>query len=109
MLGADAFGAVARPDHRLARRRLGAVDLFALEIVEPRAQHLPRLGAILVLATLVLLDPADPPRAIRGPHRDVGHVAVLAGRPAPAVNVDHGVAAVALAVTFPAFGYPRHT
>src|SRR3546814_1994261 len=29
IIGADAFGAVARPDHRLARRRLGAVDLFA--------------------------------------------------------------------------------
>src|SRR3546814_13329406 len=50
IIGADAFGAVARPDHRLARRRLGAVALFALEIVAPRAQHLHRLGAIIVLA-----------------------------------------------------------
>src|SRR3546814_10865028 len=53
---ATLFRSVARPDHRLARRRLGAVDLFALEIVEPRTQHLHRLGAVLVLAALILLD-----------------------------------------------------
>src|SRR3546814_6594998 len=78
IIGADAFGAVARPDHRLARRRLGAVDLFALEIVEPRAQHLHRLGAILVLATLLLLDHDEPARDMRDADRAAGLVAMLA-------------------------------
>src|SRR3546814_3858410 len=54
VVGADALGAVAAAD--LALARCGAlVDLpLALLLVEARAQHLHRLGAVLVLRLLVL-------------------------------------------------------
>ena len=49
IVGADAFRAVAGADLDLARGRPLAVDLLAFGLVEARAQHLHRLGAVLVL------------------------------------------------------------
>ena len=55
IIGADALGAVAGADLALAVLRPLGIELGALEIVEPRAQHLHRLGLVLVLRLLVLL------------------------------------------------------
>src|SRR3546814_2156659 len=104
---ATLFRSVARPDHRLARRRLGAVDLFALEVVEPRTQHLHRLGAVLVLAALILLDHDESRRDMRDADRAVGRVDMLAARPARAVNVDLEVAVVDRDVDFLGLGQHR--
>src|SRR3546814_16830238 len=74
VVGADALGAVAAAD--LALARCGAlVDLpLALLLVEARAQHLHRLGAVLVLRLLVLELNHAPGRQVGDPSRRVGGV-----------------------------------
>src|SRR3546814_6604588 len=51
-----AFRAVARADHRAARARAFGVQALAFGLVEPGAQDAERLGLVLVLRFLVLLD-----------------------------------------------------
>src|SRR3546814_7186108 len=56
IIGADALGAVAGADHRFPRPRPLARQPLALQLVKAGAQHLQRLGLVLVLRLLVLLD-----------------------------------------------------
>src|SRR3546814_18613252 len=88
VVGADALGAVAAAD--LALARCGApVDLpLALLLVEARAQHLPRLGAVLLLRLLLLALHHDPRRQVGDPPRRVGEVDTLATGARPAVGFD---------------------
>src|SRR3546814_14170589 len=98
VVGADALGAVAAADLALARG--GAlVDLpLALLVVEARAQHLHRLGAVLVLRLLVLALHHDAGRQVRDASRRVGGVHVLAAGALRAVGVDAQVLVVDLDV-----------
>src|SRR3546814_11862355 len=59
-----------------------------LLLVEARAQHLHRLGAVLVLRLLVLALHHDTGRQVGDPHRRVGGVDVLATGALRAVGVD---------------------
>src|SRR5262245_53262096 len=78
VVGADLRAAVAAADHALARRRALRVDL-ALEVVEEaRREDLPRAGAVLVLALLVLHVDADAGRQVREADRALGLVHLLA-------------------------------
>ena len=63
--------------------------LLQFDLVEPRAQHLPGLGAVLVLRALALAHHHDAGRDVREPHRRFGLVDVLAAGAAGA----HGVGA----------------
>ena len=69
IVGPDPLRTIARPDHRLARRPTARRQPLALGLVQPRAQHLQRLGLVLVLRFLVLLDHHQPGRQMRDPHR----------------------------------------
>ena len=51
---------------------------FSSMLVEPRAQHVPGLRAVLVLRALVLADHRDAGRDVGEPHRGFGLVDVLA-------------------------------
>ena len=52
----DALRPIARPDHRLARASAFAGEPFTLHFKQARTQHLQRLGLVLVLRLLVLLN-----------------------------------------------------
>src|SRR5690606_22016504 len=49
IIGSDALRPVARSDHRLARAGTRAGEPLPLHLVEAGAQHLERLGLVLVL------------------------------------------------------------
>src|SRR5580704_475186 len=78
IVGADALGAVARPD--LAAPIGGAlgVALLPLGVVEPGAQGRHRLRPVAVLRALLLHHDRDAGRDVRHAHRGLGLVDVLA-------------------------------
>ena len=63
--------------------------LLQLDLIEPRAQHVPGLRPVLVLRAAGLADHRDAGRDMRQPHRGFGLVDVLAAGAARA----HGVGA----------------
>src|SRR5690606_8228629 len=108
VVGADAFGAVAAADHRLARLGFGALGLLAPLFEQSRAQHLHRLGAVLVLAALVLHRDDDPRRDVSDANSGVGRVDVLTARARRAVDVDAQVVLVDRHVDFARLGQHRY-
>ncbi len=72
---------------RLHRVQLGPL-LLPLQIVEAGLQHLHGHVAVADLAALVLAGDHDAAGKVGDAHRGVGHVHVLAPRPARAVGVD---------------------
>ncbi|KAG5730129.1 hypothetical protein E4T56_gene4184, partial [Termitomyces sp. T112] len=81
IIGADAFGAVAAAHHGLAGLSLGALCLVTHLFIEARAQHLHRLGAVLVLGSLVLTDHDKAGGQMGDAHRRIGGVHMLSARP----------------------------
>src|SRR3546814_6250594 len=81
IVGADAFRAVARADHRAARARAFGVQALAFGLVEPGAQDAERLGLVLVLRFLVLLDDDEAGGQMGDAHRRIGGVDRLADGP----------------------------
>jgi hypothetical protein len=69
------------------------VALLQLALVEPRLQHVPGLGAVLVLRALVLARD-DAGRHVGDAHRRIGGVDVLAAGARGAVGVDAAVASL---------------
>src|SRR5262245_61233266 len=92
-VGADL---AAEPDLPLlpAQRRHLLFVLLPRVVVEPRAQHLHRRGAVLVLRPLVLALHDDAGGQVREADRRVGLVDVLAARSARAIGVDAQVVLV---------------
>src|SRR6185312_4679323 len=82
IVGADALRAVAGADLAAAGLRPLGIELCPLEIVEPGAQHLHRLGLVLVLRLLILLADHEARRQMGDAHRAVRGVHRLAPRPA---------------------------
>ena len=68
--------------------------LLQLDLVEPRAQHVPGLRLVLVLRAAGLTDHRDAGRDMGQPHRGFGLVDVLAAGAAGAHGVDAHVALV---------------
>ena len=101
---ADAFGPVAGPDHGLARFGLGPMRFGTAKIVKPGAQHLHRLGPVLVLAPLVLLLHDEAGRQMGNANRGIGRVDVLPARAARPVDVDLQIVVVDLDIDFARFG-----
>src|SRR3546814_7372222 len=66
------FRAVARADHRAARARAFGVQALAFGLVEPGAQDAERLGLVLVLRFLVLLDDDEAGGQMGDAHRRIG-------------------------------------
>ena len=104
VVGADALGAVAAADHRLPRLGLGAMRLAAHLLVDARAQHIHRLGAVAVLAALVLHGDDDTRRQVSQAHRGIGLVDVLPARAGRAVDVDPQILVVDLHLDFARLG-----
>ena len=107
IIGADAFRTVARADHRLARAGALARQPLALELEQPRAQHLERLGLVLVLRFLVLLDDDQAGRQVGDADRTVGGVDRLAAGPGRAIDVDAQILVVDLDVDILGLGQNR--
>ncbi len=76
--------------------RGGLLALLQLALVEPRAQHVPGGGAVLVLRALVLAGDDDVSRDMRDADRAVGLVDVLAAGARRAIGVDAAIAFVDL-------------
>ena len=108
VVGADAFGAVAGADHRLARLGLGPLRGVALLFVEARAQHLHRLFAVLVLAAPVLAGDHQPGRQVGDADRRIGRVDVLPARAGCAIGVDLEVARIDLHIDLVRLWQHRH-
>ena len=106
VVGADLLRALAGAD--LAAAILGdrVLLLAQLHLVEPRAQHLHRLRAVLDLRLLVLLRDDDAGRDVRDADGGVGRVDALAARAARAERVDAQVLVVDLDVDF--LGFRQH-
>src|SRR5690606_10546430 len=66
----------------------GGLALLQLVLVEARAQHFPRLGAVLVLRTLGLAGNGDAGGDVGDAHGRIGGVDVLAAGAGGAVSVD---------------------
>ena len=92
IVGADALGAVARADLAAARGGARGIELLALMVVEPRAQHRHRLGAVAVLRAVLLHHHHDAGRQMRDADRRFGLVDVLAAGAAGPQGVDLEVA-----------------
>ena len=84
------------PTCALRSRRARRVQRRPLLLVQPRAQDLHRLGAVLVLALLLLHRHHDAGRQMRDAHRAFGLVDVLPAGAGRAVDVDAQVALVDL-------------
>ena len=78
----------------------------ALLLVQPGAQDLHRLGAVLVLALLLLHRNDDAGRHMRDPHGAFGLVDVLAAGAGGTVTVDAQIALVDLDIDF--LGFRQH-
>ena len=65
--------------------------LLQLHLVESRAQHVPGLGPVLVLGTLLLARHRDARGDVRDAHGRIGGVDVLPTRALRAVGVDPAV------------------
>ena len=88
VIRADAFGAVARSHHCLARARLLALRALALRLIESRAQDFERFRLVLVLRLFVLLRHDKAGGQVGDAHRAVGGVDVLPARTRRAIHVD---------------------
>src|SRR5690606_13153778 len=88
VVGADLGRAVARAHLRLARGGLLGLGLGEAGVEQLGAQQVHGLGAVLVLAALVLAGHHDAARKVRDAHGRIGLVDVLAARAAGAVGVD---------------------
>ena len=97
VIGSDPLGPIARADLALAVRRAFAVHLLALDVVEPGAQYLHRLGAVLVLR-LFRRRHDQPRRQVRDTHGRVGRVDVLAAGARRTIGIDAAIAFVDLDV-----------
>src|SRR5262249_54898129 len=94
IIGADALGAVAGADLAAPFGGAGGVLLLTLEVVESRAQHSHRLGAIAVLRTVFLHHDDDAGGNVGHAHGRFGLVDVLAAGAARAQGVDLEVVVV---------------
>ena len=94
IVGADAFRPVAGADLGLAVGGADGVDPLPLQVVEPRFQHLHRLGAVLVLRALVLREDDGARRNMRDAHRALGLVDMLAAGAAGPHRLDPEVLVV---------------
>ena len=70
IVGPDPLGAVAGADLALSRGGAFGLKPGAFGVIQPRAQDLHRLGAVLVLGFLVLLADHDAGRDMGDPHRE---------------------------------------
>ena len=95
--GCARCGRRCRPGHLRSAARV-ACSCGTLLLIEPRAQDLHRLGAVLVLALLLLHRNHDAGRQMRDAHRAFGLVDVLAAGAGGAVDVDAQIALVDLDV-----------
>jgi hypothetical protein len=107
IVGADAFGPVARADLAAARGGARRIKLLALMVVQPGAQHGHRLGAIAVLRAVLLHHHHDASRQVGQADRGFGLVDVLAAGAAGAQGVDPEVAVVDRDVDLLGFGQHR--
>ena len=107
VVGADLLGSLAGAHLAAAILRDGFLLLAHLDLVEPRAQHLHRLRAILDLRLLVLLRDDQPGRQVRDSDRRVRRVHALAAGSARAERIDADVLLVDLDVDFLGFGQHR--
>src|SRR5208337_1992047 len=98
IVGPNPLTAVAGADLRLAVRRAGGVKGGALLLIHAGAQDFHRLGAVLVLAALLLHRHDDAGREVGDAHRAVGLVDVLTAGARRAIDVDPQVALVDLHV-----------
>src|SRR5205085_10745 len=80
VVGSDPLRAIAGTDHRLAGSGALAGETLPLHLEQSRPQHLQRLGLVLVLRLLVLLDDDEARRKVGNPHRAVGRIDGLATR-----------------------------
>ena len=94
VVGADAVAAVAAAHQALAQGRFFGFALFALFFLNPRLQHLQRLGLVAVLAAPVLALGDDAGGQVDDAHGRVRFVDVLAPGPAGAEGVDAQVGRV---------------
>src|SRR5690348_13894770 len=78
IVGADALGAVARADQRLARGGFLRLLLAQLLVLDARQQHREGLFLVLVLRARVLAFHDDAGGQVRDAHRGVGLVDMLA-------------------------------
>src|SRR5262245_31176387 len=60
IIGADALGAVARPDLAAPRGRALGIEALPFALIEPGTQDLQRPGLVLVLRFLILLGDDEP-------------------------------------------------
>ena len=92
------------PTCSLRSLAIASCCLLHLDFVEPGAQHLHRLRAVLDLRLFVLLRDDDAGRDVRDAHGGVGRVDALAAGAARAERVDAQVLVVDLDVDFLGFG-----
>ncbi len=108
VVGADLLGAVAAAHLALAVARDRLLLLRERHLVEPRAQHLHGLLAVLDLALLVLAGDDRVRGEVRDPHRRVGGVDALAAGAGRAEGVDPDVLGVDLDVDLLGLRQDRH-
>ena len=106
VVGADLLGSLARADLAATILRNCFLLLAQFHLVEPRAQHLHGLRAVLDLRFLVLLGHDDAGRDVRDAHSRVRRVDALAARSARAERIDAQIFFVYLNVDF--FGLGEH-
>ena len=88
IIGADAFGTVARSHLALAFGRMRGVERAALAVRKGSRAGFHRLGAVLVLRTFVLHRDDDAGRQMGDAHRAFGFVDMLAARAGGTKDVD---------------------
>src|SRR5438445_7008812 len=99
IVGADAFGTVARADQGFARRGFLRLLFAPLFVLDARREHRERLFLVLVLRARVLAFHDDAGRKMRDAHGGVGLVDVLAAGARSAVSVDAKVRGIQYDVT----------
>ncbi len=104
IIGADTLAAIAGANLALAVGRTGGMQSRPLRLVHARAQYLHRLGAVLVLAPLLLHGDDNAGRQMRDADRTLGLVHMLSAGARRTVHVDAQIALVHLNIDLLRFG-----